>query len=135
MQRSQQIISRKTILVLCVLLLSGCGKTTGELKGQVVEDGKPRTFGGNEAALQLTLIGPDGKFDNNHSYTAVIDKDGSFQVVASGGELTPGEYQVAIQFMGGNPKYKTFAAPESKVRREIKPGRNHFVIDLANPEG
>lgn len=135
MKHSMRFSTCALALLLSLSFLSGCGKTTGELKGQIVEDGKPKSFESNEAALQLTMIGPDGKFDNNHSYTAVVNNDGSFEVVASGGELRPGTYQVALQFRGGNPTYKSLAAPESPIRREIKSGRNQFIIDLAKPQG
>ena len=88
----------------------------------------------NHATRLVTLVGPDGKLGINQAYTAVVNEDGSFEVVVSGGELVPGKYQVAVQFRGGDPKYKAFAAPDSPVRRELKGGRNELIIDLAKPQ-
>ena len=124
-----------SILVLFTLFIGGCSETKATVKGKLVENGKSMSFESNQAALQLTLVGPDGKLDTKHSYTAVVNADGSFEVVASGGELLLGKYQVAVQFRGGDPKYKAFAAPDSPLRRELKAGRNELIIDLAKPEG
>ena len=125
-----------SLLVLVVMIcLAGCGESKATVKGKIVENGQPKTFGANQAALQLTLIGPDGKPDDNKSFTAVVNEDGTFEVVASGGEIPIGKYQVAVQIMGatGQP-YKKLAPPDSPIRRELKSGANELTIDLAKPE-
>jgi len=126
-----------TILGLCVpLWLAGCGSaTTATITGKIVDNGQPRQYQPTQAAVQLTLVGPGGKLDENRSFTAVVNPDGTFQVISSGGEIPVGTYQVAIQIRDEDPKYKAFAAPESQVRREIKPGRNELVLDLSKPAG
>lgn len=122
------------VLVLFTTLTAGCGQSKGTVTGMLVENGKSMSFESNQAAVQLTLVGPAGTLDNKHSYTAVVDEDGSFEVVASGGELPLGTYQVAVQLRGGDPKYKSLAAPDSPLRREIKAGKNELIVDLAKSQ-
>jgi hypothetical protein len=122
-----------SLVALFALLIGGCGESMATVKGKVVEDGKPMRFESNQAAIQLTLVDQDGKLDNKHSYTAVVNDDGSFEVVASGGELVLGNYQVAVLLRGGDPKYKVLAPPDSPLRRELKSGKNEIIVDLAKP--
>jgi hypothetical protein len=124
------------ILVLSTVLVCGCGgATTATVKGKLIENGQAMKFDMNQAAVQLTLVSPEGKLDDSHSYTAVVNQDGSFEVIASGGQLPLGKYQVGLQIRGdNNEKYKKYAAPESPLRREIKGGSNHLDLDLAKLE-
>lgn len=125
---------RMFVIVLSSLLLIGCGKANiASVTGKVIENGQPRTFNANQAALQLTMVDAQGELDSANSYTAVVNPDGSFEVVASGGEVKVGNYQVSILYVGNDPKYQAFYAPDSKLRREIKPGKNELVIDLGKP--
>lgn len=127
---------RFLVLLLSGLLLVGCGRTNiASVKGKVIENGQPRTFEANQAAVQLTLVAENGELDNIHAYTAVVEADGSFEVVASGGEVKVGKYQVAIIYRGNDPKYEALYAPGSQLRREIKGGPNEIMIDLAKPQG
>lgn len=114
-------------------LLSGCGgEEMGRLKGRLVVNGQPKEFPPSSASVQISLIGADGKPDVTKAYSAVVNPDGTFEVVASGGKLHPGTYQVEIR----HPPPKGGAAPVTiTTRREVKPGDNDWTIDLANPEG
>jgi hypothetical protein len=74
-------------------------------------------------------LGADDKPDPNRTYTAMLNPDGSFELVASGGELPAGVYQVTVDIAGKvGEKYKAFA-----TRRELKPGANDLTLDLARP--
>ncbi|MDB5307667.1 MAG: hypothetical protein JWO38_1869 [Gemmataceae bacterium] len=108
----------------------------GRVKGQLVENGQPKAFPAYQAFVQLTPVGAEGHLDVARSFTAVVNEDGSFEVIASGGELPAGMYQVAVQARGKlGVQLKAFAPPQSPVRREIKPGSNLLTIDLAKSEG
>jgi len=122
--------------VLVALAACGCGGGMAKVKGQLVENGNPMTFPPTQVAIELALIGEDGKPDASKAYTAVVNPDGSFEVVASSGEVKPGTYQVGIHASGKlGSRLKAFAPPTSSIRREIKPGANTLTIDLARPEG
>lgn len=125
------------LAALAGLVAGGCGGgSPARVKGQLVENGQPRTFPPTQVAIELAPVGPDGKPDNKKAVNAVVNPDGTFAVVASGGEFPPGTYQVCIlappKFQ---PDLKRFAPPTSPLRRELKPGDNELVIDVAKPEG
>ncbi len=120
-------------LVVTMAVVAGCSEPKATVKGAILEDGQPKSFKSNQAAVQLTLVNADGQLDNSKSFTAVVNEDGRFEVIASGGEIPVGKYQVAIQFTGGNKKYQKWAAPESTVRRDIKSGANELTLDLSAP--
>ena len=116
-------------VALLALVAGGCGSGMAKVKGHVLENGQPKSFAGIQAGVMLTLLGPDGKPDPNKSFTAVLGADGSFEVVASGGELPPGMYLVTLNIPGkGGEKYRAFSA-----RQELKSGTNDLTIDLAKP--
>lgn len=124
------------IAALAGFLAVGCGAGMAKVKGRLVENGTPMSFPPTQIAVELTLLGEDGKPDRSKVYTAVVNEDGSFEVVASGGTLTPGTYQVGIIATGKyTDRLKRFAPPASPVRREVKPGSNELTIDVAKPEG
>jgi len=120
-------------------LAAGCGgPEMAKVKGRLVENGAPREVAGGSVGVQLTLIGEGGKLDPKKSYTAVVNTDGTFEVVASGGELQPGTYQVALQFKDPKDKLASQVKAVSggnDIRREIKPGPNELTIDLLKPGG
>jgi hypothetical protein len=121
---------------LLLLVVMGCGDSPGRVKGRVVENGQPKDFPPMQASVTFDRIGPDGKPDTKSSYTAILNKDGTFEVIVSGGELPSGTYAVSISATGKENKlFKGFNAAETKVRREIKSGLNDIQIDLAKPEG
>ena len=128
------------VLVVALLALSGCGDSAGRVRGKVSEGGQPVTIPA-QAGVTFYLLGPDGKPDPARSYSSTINQDGSFEVVASGGELPPGNYLVAFDLAAvkeaktGLAKYKTqFVYPNSPLRREVKPGQNEILIDVLKPQ-
>lgn len=126
----QLILSTSFLLVLLV----GCGGGTARVKGQILENGQPKAFPGMQASVAFTPVGADGKLETSKSYSAMLNSDGKFEVIASGGELPPGNYAVSIQAVGkANEQFKGFGATDSPIRREVKPGQNDFQIDLAKP--
>jgi hypothetical protein len=119
------------------LLAGGCAGGPGKVKGQVLENGQPAAFPPMQASVQLAPVGPDGRADwNGTVYTAVLGADGTFEVVASGGEVPPGQYLIAIEQTGKpEPRLAGFSTTKTVVKREIKAGQNTLTIDLARPEG
>lgn len=116
-------------------LAAGCGGGMATVKGKLVENGQPKAFGAFSASVQFARIGDDGKPDPTRLYSAIVNPDGTFELVASGGELPAGTYQVAIDMPVKKGGSRPFAPPTSSLRRELKSGPNDFTIDLAKPEG
>ncbi len=118
--------------VLCFALLlvpiAGCSPGIGKVKGQIVENGQPKTFPPSSHAIEMSMIGANGEPDNMKSFTAVVGIDGTFEVLASGGQVPPGTYRVSVQ----GPSTKKLTAKVS-VNREIVVGDNNITIDLAKP--
>ena len=118
------------------LLTAGCGGGLAKVKGQIVENGQPTTFPPTTVSVQLSPIGADGKADPAKVYGCVVNPDGTFELVASGGEVPAGMYQVAIEVTAKGPvKAKAFSAKGTPLHRELKSGQNVLTIDLAKPEG
>jgi hypothetical protein len=115
---------------------AGCSSGQGQIKGRVVENGQPITIDG-QAALMFYLIGADGKPDPSKSYPLPLSQDGSFELVASGGQVPPGTYLVSFDVNA--PKSATglgrfkgrFTYPQSTLRHELKAGANDVTIELA----
>ena len=124
-------------LLFLPLLLAGCGGSgPARVKGQLTENGQPKAMPAGTSSVLFTLVDPDGKPDAGKSYTAVVNADGTFEVVASGGELPPGTYIVSIQVRGKLAGLaRGLSGLDSPIRRELKPGQNDLVIDLTNPTG
>ena len=122
--------------LLLALLLAGCSSAPAKFRGQLVENGQPMKVPATTLAIEVNALTEDGKLDPAKLYPAVVNEDGSFEVVAGGGTLPLGKYAIAIQATG---KYQTqlkrFAPGTSPIRREIKPGTNEITIDVARPEG
>src|SRR4051794_5375044 len=114
-----------------VALLAGCDSGIAHVKGRIVENGQPLTFGMNQAAVELTPLGADGQPDVAKTFTAVVNADGSFEVVASAGKLPTGQYQIAFRGYGAMASKGKGIPP---FKREIKSGTNELVLDLAKPE-
>ena len=123
------------VAAVVALIFCGCGSGTARVKGKIVENGQPRQFAPFSASVQFAKIGDDGRPDPTKMYSAVVEADGSFELVASGGELPAGMYQVAIEMPVKKGERNSFAPPDSAVRRELKSGSNELTIDLAKPEG
>lgn len=127
---------RRTVLAvaLAALAAAGCGATPATAKGRLVSNGEPMPVSG-QVGVVLTLLEGDGK-PTTKSFTAMVKPDGTFEVVASGGELPPGNYQVSL-VVPGKPadKFKPLIGDKSPMRRELKPGANELTIDVAKPQG
>lgn len=119
------------------LVSGGCGgEEKAKVKGRLVNDGQPMTFQAFQAAVVFTAVGPDDKPDSAKAFTAVVGEDGTFELVASGGEVPVGRYQLAIQAVGKTAtQLQGFAGPSSPIRRDLKPGPNELTIDVAKPAG
>lgn len=118
--------------------LAGCGPALGKVKGKVVENGQPVEIDG-QAALMFTLLNADGNPDTSKSYSIPLEKDGSFELVVSGGAVPPGKYLVSFTVNApksdkGLGRFRDrFPYPDSKLRQEVKAGANDVTIDLAKP--
>ncbi|HEX3147528.1 MAG TPA: hypothetical protein VHR66_05555 [Gemmataceae bacterium] len=124
------------LLAVVALATAGCSGGMGRVKGAIVDNGQPVTFPPLTGSVQLSPIQPDGTPDMNKVYAAVVNEDGTFELVASGGELAVGMYQVSIELNGnkGPEKAKAFAAKVKPIKREIKSGQNTLTIDLSKPD-
>lgn len=123
------------MVVLVCALLVGCGSGKAKVRGRLVENGQPTTFPPTTLALELAPVGEDDQPDKTKLYPAVVNEDGTFEVVASGGEVPLGKYAISIQATGKyTEKLKAFAPGASRIRREIKAGTNDLTIDLAKPQ-
>jgi hypothetical protein len=139
---------------LALAALSGCGSSTGTLKGKVVDNGAPVKPDGL-ASLSFYPM-KDGTPDANNSFTAVLNGDGTFDVVASGGKLPPGTYRVVVASAGGAGREGGGPGPEgfpkagkekadrfaphntlatSKLSVTVAAGSNDVVIDLSKAGG
>lgn len=121
-------------LALAAFVAAGCGAPPAKVKGRLVSNGEPLSVSGQVGVTFTALSGGDAK--TAPSYTAMVNPDGTFDVVVSGGELPPGQYQVSIVAVGkAGDKFKGFIGDKSPIRRELKPGPNEVTIDVAKPEG
>lgn len=130
----------RSLLVLAAaaaLASGGCGGgTPAKVKGRLVSDGQPLSVPASQVAVTFTAQGGGGDKGGPASYTAQVAEDGSFEVVVSGGQMPPGTYKVEIVAVGKlKEKFKGMVGDKSPVRRELKPGPNEVVIDVAKPEG
>lgn len=122
------------VLALIGLATGGCGSSLAKVKGRLVNNGQAITVPATQVAVILAPLDAEDKPDPLKSFTAVVNEDGTFEVLASGGELPPGRYQVAIQAQGKlKEQFKALAVPNSPIRRELKPGPNELTIDIAKP--
>lgn len=128
---------RRVILALSLAVLAapGCdGGAPAKVKGRLVTNGEPMTVSG-QVAVTFTALGGAGT-SSAKSFTAVVNPNGSFELVASGGELPPGLYQVSVVAVGkAAAPFRGLVGDKSPVKRELKPGANDLTIDVAKPEG
>lgn len=132
--------------LLLAFALTGCSAPTATVKGKLLDGGQPVGPDGLMVALNFHPLKPDGTVDKQTSYSAVLNGDGSFQIVESGGTLPPGDYRVVITAAAGgppDPKKKAKASPAqlrfapfttvegSKLKVTVAAGGNDLTIDLA----
>jgi hypothetical protein len=126
-----------------LLVGCGCGGGPARVKGRVVENGQPVVLEPGEQASVVFYPDAGGK-PGDRAYAAGVNPDGTFELVASGGELPPGSYLVSLEVNPGNqeakkPKSVTgiarFKDRYKLVKWELKPGTNDLTIDLAKPTG
>jgi hypothetical protein len=124
------------LVMLAAALAGGCAGGQARVKGRLLHNGEPMTFPPTTVAIELSPVEENGKVDVSQVYSAVVKEDGSFEVVASKGEVPPGTYAVSIQATGQfKAQLKNFAPGTSAVRRDLEPGKNDLTIDLSRPEG
>ena len=118
-------------LALAALAAGGCGGAApATVKGRIVSNGEPMAVAG-PAAITFTQLDGEAKM-----FTAMLKPDGTFEVVASGGQLPPGNYRVSLMAVGkAGDKFKAFGDTNSPIRRELKPGANEVTVDVSKPEG
>lgn len=126
------------LLALLAACAFGCGSSKGRVTGKIVENGNPIKVEG-QAAVMFYLIGEDGKPDINKGYPVPLNEDGTFELIASGGQVPPGTYLITVEVNGpksttGMGRFKgRFPFPDSPLRQEVKAGRNNVTIDLGQP--
>ena len=113
------------------LALAGCGgPDMAKVKGQIVENGQPKTFPPTSHSVEIAPVDASGSPDNTKMFTAVVNADGSFEVLASGGQLPAGPYPFTVR--GPSIAKKGLATPPG-AKRELKGGDNAITLDLAKP--
>ncbi len=93
--------------------LAGCGSPASTLKGKLVNGTEPVGSGGQLVSLSFHPM-TGGTPDATNNYTVPLNEDGSFEFVASGGTLPPGDYRVVISGVSSGP-------PTAKERDNQKP--------------
>lgn len=123
---------RFLLLALGVLALgvAGCGgPPMGKVKGQIFENGQPKSFPPASHAVEIAAVNASGEADPTKTFTAVVNEDGTFEMLASGGQLPAGTYAFTVRGAGT----KKGAAPPKASKREIHSGDNQITLDLAKP--
>jgi hypothetical protein len=119
------------------VVLAGCGTDPARIKGRVLDNGQPVAVpsSGTPQSIVFESVGADGS--GSRMYSAMLSADGTFELVAAGGSVPPGEYRVSFDVTlpgKDGEKFKRFRGSGSPIRRELKPGSNDLSIDLAKPE-
>lgn len=130
---------RTAIALLLALGACGCGEAPSQVKGQLLENGQPLVIPVSSIPQSVVLVplNPDGT-ETGRMYSAIIAPDGSFELVAAGGAIPPGNYKISLAMAvtgKAGEKFKRLSVAESPLRKELKPGANDFTIDIAKPEG
>ena len=120
--------------LICCAGLAGCGSPKpANLKGSLALDGQPFALPANAGEVFISFhgIGSDGKIDIFKKYGGTVSPSGSFEIIASAGELPVGTYQWSIDSAPGRVKeFEPFSYDKSKARVELKSGPNQIILDL-----
>jgi hypothetical protein len=118
-------------LALVALVAGGCDDpaATATVNGRLVRNGLAVPVPGE---VVVTFTPADGI---GRTYNARAAADGSFRLGASGGKLLPKVYRISIRSVDKPDQFKAFAEPNSAVVRELKPGANAVVVNIAKLEG
>ena len=131
---------RLTIPLILAFAACGCGDEQSRVKGRLVENGQPVEIlgGSTPQTIVFESLAADGKTASGRMYSAIMNPDGTFELVSAGGSIPPGSYRVSFDVtIPGKvgEKFKRFRGADSPLRKELKPGSNDFTIDLAKSEG
>ncbi|MCE9563640.1 MAG: hypothetical protein K8U57_16490 [Planctomycetes bacterium] len=133
-------MSRTAIVLYLAIGVCGCAETPSQVKGRLLENGQPLVLPVSSTPQSVVLVplAADGQTETGRMYSAIIDSDGTFELVAAGGAIPPGFYKISLDVAAtgkAGEKFKQFRGSGSPLRKELKPGVNDFTIDLAKPEG
>ncbi|MFO0823709.1 MAG: hypothetical protein U0792_11430 [Gemmataceae bacterium] len=134
-----RLVSGATVATALVVVLVGCEAEPSRVKGRLLENGKPVAVpaAGSPQVIVFESMSPDGATSTGRMYSAMLSTDGTFELIASGGSVPPGNYRVSFDVTlpgKDGDKFKGFRRDNSPIRRELKPGSNDLTIDLASPE-
>jgi len=135
---------RTLSLVVCFFVIGCSDSSKATLKGQLfTAPGQKLTLAENEQAfLSFVKLNDAGQLDPNFNFPCMVKPDGEYEMVASGGELPPGQYRVSLEVQitksvnkQGTPKMVDrfngkLSRDRSNVKVEVKPGANDLPVDL-----
>jgi hypothetical protein len=133
----RRIVPYTYLTAALVVVLAGCGTDPARIKGRVLDNGQPLSVPGSGAPQSIVFESLGGEAGAGRMYSAMLNPDGTFELVAAGGSVPPGEYRVSFDVTlpgKDGEKFKRFRGSGSPLRRELKPGSNDLTIDLSKPE-
>lgn len=122
---------RFTFLFVAILGLAipGCGGGMAKAKGRILENGQPKMCPPFSSSITFTPVATGGdETAKGPTFTSPINADGTFEVLVSGGQLPPGDYDISVRFGAAKGGPVSF-------RRELVSGLNDLTLDLAKPGG
>jgi hypothetical protein len=131
-------MARPLLLFMCFILLGCGGPSKSRVQGRLTSHGAPFALPADsgEVGIVFTRLGDDGNPIPFKMYSAIVQADGTFEVVAAAGECEPGVYQVAIDAAKAKSNvFQPFQIGKSKARVTFKPGENDIKVDIAKPTG
>ena len=131
--------------LLVLVAVAGCGGEMARVKGRLVNGGSPVAPppGARISLLFEPVEGGPGA-DARRFFPAILEGDGTFEVVASGGQVPPGTYRVSLTFSSADSRQSAppvpaelapFTRADSPLRATLEKGSNTLEVDLARPKG